>query len=329
MTMTRTGVRAMLMAMILVLLWQWSGGVVTAAAFSRLVVFGDSLPDPGNAFVLQHTSAVPPFELIPDASYARGGHHFSNGATWVEQLGTTLGLNPSPGPAFQKPIVFSNYAVGGSRARTVLPCPGPISTCQINLTVQVKRFLADFGPVAPDDALYVVHIGGDDLGDALVAFPTTNPPGLASSVILGEALAAIGANIVALAEAGASTFLVPNVPDLALVPAVRLAGSGAQLAGTGLADGFNTQLDALLDGLERTLGVKIFRLDIFTLLHAVVANPAAFGLTEVETPCITPGTLVHPFCSQPDRFLFWDGIHPTRAGHGIISSRALDVLSAP
>src|SRR5437870_5726450 len=46
-----------------------------------VVVFGDSLSDPGNAFVILHKVAVPPFSsLIPDAPYARGGLHFSNGA---------------------------------------------------------------------------------------------------------------------------------------------------------------------------------------------------------------------------------------------------------
>jgi phospholipase/lecithinase/hemolysin len=29
-------------------------------------------------------------------------------------------------------------------------------------------------------------------------------------------------------------------------------------------------------------------------------------------------------CANPDRFLFWDGIHPTRAGHLIISFALLE-----
>jgi phospholipase/lecithinase/hemolysin len=318
--------RGMLTAMLLVLLWQWSGGAATVGAFSRVVVFGDSLTDSGNAFALRHTSAVPPFELIPSAPYARGGHHFSDGPTWVEQLGTALGLNPSPGPAWQKPIVFSDYAVGGSRARTVLPCPGPISLCQINLTVQVNRFLADVDGTAPSDALYVVHIGGDDLQDALEAL-LTDPSGATSLAIIGAALEAIQANIVRLALAGAHTFLVPNAPDLALLPAVRLAGPAAQAAGHDLALVFNTGLETLLAGLEPAFGLKIFRLDIFHLSEEVVGTPEAFGLTEAEVPCITPLTHVKPFCSQPDEFLFWDGIHPTRVGHGIITSRALEALA--
>ncbi len=309
----------MLVTILVVLLWQSSAGATAARAYTRIVAFGDSLVDPGNAFALLHTSAVPPFEPIPSAPYARGGHHFSNGATWVEQLGASLGLNPSPGPAFQVPLIFSNYAVGGSRARAVGP---------VNFTTQVGRFLADFRGIAPSDGLYVIHIGGDDLRDALVALQT-DPSGSTSAAILGEALSAIQANIGALASAGAHTFLVPNGPDLSLVPEVRLAGPAAQAAGQFLAATFNSSLEAILSGLEEPLGVKIFRLDIFDLIHEIVAAPAAFGLTEVEEPCITPLTRVSPFCSQPDEFLFWDDIHPTRVGHGIIASRALAVLAGP
>jgi phospholipase/lecithinase/hemolysin len=309
----------MFMTMLVVLLWLASAGVAAEGAYSRIVAFGDSVLDPGNAFTLLHTSAVPPFELVPSAPYARGGHHFSNGATWVEQLGATLGLNPSPGPAFQVALVFSNYAVGGSRARAVGP---------IHLATQVERFLTDFGGAAPTDALYVPHIGSDDLRDALVALQT-DPSFGTSLAIIGEAISAIQANIVALALAGAHTFLVPNAPDLSLVPEVRLAGPAAQAAGQFLAATFNASLEAVLSGLEGALGVKIFRLDIFALLDEVVAAPAAFGLTEVEGFCITPLTKVRPFCPQPDEYLFWDGIHPTRVGHGIITGRALAVLAAP
>src|SRR6266852_512655 len=89
----------------------------------RFVVFGDSLSDPGNAFVLLRDVEVPPFDsLIPDAPYARGALHFSNGATWVEQLSVLDQALPSTGPALLHPVLFSNYAVGGARARHEGPC---------------------------------------------------------------------------------------------------------------------------------------------------------------------------------------------------------------
>lgn len=300
---------------IVLLLWPIFASPGVADAYSRLVVFGDSVTDPGNAFTILRTSSVPPFEPVPTPPYARGGHHYSNGETWVEQLGTSLGLNPSPGPALRRPVVFSNYAVGSSRAR-------------VELALQVERFLSDFGGQAPGDALYIIHIGGDDLRDALAAL-ASDPTFATSTAILGEALAGIQGAIETLAARGARTFLVPNAADLALLPEVRVADAhqpGVALAATTLASQFNVGLEAILTGLEASLPLKIFRLDLFSLVHEIVADPVAFGLTEVETPCITPFTRVSAYCTRPDRFLFWDFIHPTRAGHGIIRDHALDVL---
>jgi len=39
--------------------------------------------------------------------------------------------------------------------------------------------------------------------------------------------------------------------------------------------------------------------------------------------------VVGAFCPRPDRFLFWDGIHPSRAGHAILADEAHAALVAP
>src|SRR5437762_12424368 len=72
-------------------------GAEAQSRFSGIVVFGTSLSDSGNAFALVGDASTPPdFALspllIPSAPYAKGGHHFSNGATWVEQLARSAGL---------------------------------------------------------------------------------------------------------------------------------------------------------------------------------------------------------------------------------------------
>lgn len=289
-----------------------------ANADERIVAFGDSLGDPGNAFALIRTNETAPFDPIPGAPYARGGHHFSDGETWIEQLARALHLGRSAGPAFRVPGVFSNYAVGGARARGV---------SATDLSPQVSRFLADFGGVAPSDALYIIHIGGDDLRDAVEAL-ASDPSGATSAAIVGAALAAIQTNIERLAEAGAQTFLVPNAPNLALVPALLGLPQPVRDASTALSVAFNTGLDAILSGVE-ALGLTVARLDIFELFTAIAGDPAAFGFVEVAQPCITPFTKVRPFCSLPDEFVFWDFIHPTRAGHALIAEAALAALSAP
>ena len=92
------------------------------APYSGIVVFGTSLSDSGNAFALRGGTNTPPDYildplLIPGAPYARGGHHFSNGATWVEQFARSLRLAGSVRPAFgSDSLKATNYAVGAARA---------------------------------------------------------------------------------------------------------------------------------------------------------------------------------------------------------------------
>jgi phospholipase/lecithinase/hemolysin len=285
----------------------------------RFVVFGDSLSDPGNAFVLLRDLEVPPFDsLIPDAPYARGALHFSNGPTWVEQLSLLDHTLPSAGPALALPVVFSNYAVGGARARH----EGPF-----DLSTQVGVFVGDFHGQGPAHALYIVFAGGNDLRDALQAL-AQDTSGATSAAIVQSALFAIRDNLLTLHSAGARRFLVANAPDIGLAPAVRLLGPAAQFFGTSFASQFNDGLEAILQGLETDLGVNVVRLNVFGILNEIVKAPASFGLTDVADPCIALNTRVHAFCATPGKFLFWDGIHPTVAGHRILAQRANAALNA-
>lgn len=284
--------------------------------FDRMVVFGDSLSDPGNAFVLLKQVAVRPYALIPDAPYARGGLHFSNGKTWIEQLAQDIQLVPGAGPALQVPRVFTNYAVGGARAR-----PGTL----FDLSTQVGLFLGDFSGGAPADALYVVFVGGNDLRDAVAAL-AGDPSGGTSMTILAAAVGAVVDNITALNSAGAAHFLVANAPNLALVPAIRLQGPAVQAAAEALSAAYNAALAAALAALEAALPVTIHRLDVFSLINEIVASPETAGLTNVEAACITPDVIVKAECTRPDEYLFWDGIHPTRAGHALLARKAREVL---
>ncbi len=273
-----------------------------AGAPHRFVVFGDSLSDPGNAFVLLRDVEIPPFDsLIPDAPYARGAFHFSNGPTWVEQLSLLDHAVPSAGPALFIPLLFSNYAVGGARARP----EGPF-----DLSTQVGLFVRDFRGQGPSGALYIVFAGGNDLRDALQAL-ALDPSGATSAAIVQAALIAIRDNLLTLYAAGA-----------------RLLGPAAQGAATFFAAQFNGGLELTLRGLEASLGVGIVRLDVFRTLNEIVAAPGAFGLTEVTQPCIALNTKRHAFCASPGKFLFWDGIHPTVAGHRILAERADAALGA-
>ncbi len=286
------------------------------APFDRIVTFGTSLSDSGNAFAIRGGANTPPDYLldpllVPAAPYARGGHHFSNGTTWVEQFSQSVGLAGSARPAFQDSGNATNYAVGAARAHE--------DGLNLNLSAQVEAFLQQVNHVAPAEALYAIEMGGNDIRDALVAYPG------GSNAILGDAIISISNNVARLYAAGARNFIVWRAPNVGLTPAIRTLGPGAIALGTGLTRAFNGGLDGAVTQLSGLPGIKIVRLDAYRLLNDIVNDPAAFGLSNVTSACVTPN--IAPFeCDHPDDFLFWDGIHPSRAAHGIIAQEAASVL---
>jgi phospholipase/lecithinase/hemolysin len=296
------------------------GWAAAQSRFSGIVVFGTSLSDPGNAFALSGEQSTPPdFTLdpllVPSAPYAKGGHHFSNGATWIEQFARSVGLGGSVRPAFATTDSgATNYAVGGARAWE--------DSINVNLTRQVDAFLQRSGGVAPSDTLYVIEMGGNDIRDAFFLYATGGDGG----PILEEALRRIAANIQKLYVAGAREFLVWAAPNIALTPAIRSLGPAAQGLAAFVTQVFNGNLAGVLAQLSAGLpGTSFARLDAYQILSAIVADPAAFDLTNVTTACVTPN--IAPFtCKDADEFLFWDGIHPTKAGHAILAQETANVL---
>ena len=207
-------------------------------------------------------------------------------------------------PAFQDADPrATNYAVGGARAFDDGTCKSP------NLPCQVQVFLQDFVGSAPADALYVIEIGGNDLRDVLA----TGNPGL-----INAALGSVAANIQTLYQAGARKFLVWNAPDISLTPAIRSLGPAAVGAAEAAVLAYDAGLHTVLTSLEALPGINITEFDLYGAVHAIVADPSAFGLTDVTDACISPND--PPFvCKNPDTYLFWDGIHPTKAAHAILA----------
>jgi phospholipase/lecithinase/hemolysin len=108
------------------------------APFDSIVAFGTSLSDSGNAFALRGGTNTPPDYwldplLVPQVPYARGGHHFSNGATWVELSARSIGLAGDARPAFAPDSDGTNYAVAAPRA-----CEDGLN---FNLSAQVEAYL--------------------------------------------------------------------------------------------------------------------------------------------------------------------------------------------
>ena len=295
-----------------------------------LVIFGDSLSDTGNQHAASGTLSVPPYAeldplLIPGDPYAHGGIHFSNGRSWVEHVAAALGAGGDARPALDSRGSAANYAWSGARASGVR---------DRDLSGQVSTYLADVNGSAPEETLYVLFIGGNDVRDALLA-GLSDPT--AAVIRLVEALTSIGENITALSAAGARRFLILNSPNLGLVPALAAFPANARPAATCLSLMFNLGAMAPgpcaapipgLAGIAANLessGAEVTLVDVFAFITGVASYPDAYGIIDVSRACVKP--LQPPYeCENPNDRLFWDGIHPTKAVHRLLATRVLNDL---
>ena len=336
------------LAFLLSLSFLFSGWAAADFTYDGLVVFGDSLSDSGNKYVVTGLSNTPPYDLldpllVPDGPYTKGGLHHSNGKTWVEQYAQPLDLGDLVRPALRNPGEATNYAYGGARARDA-----SATSPNLHLPGQVTTFLADTGGVASPDALHVIFIGGNDIApDAVTAFATIDPA-VGIGIII-DAFVSVGDRMVELYTAGARKFLIMNVPDMGLIPAMNPPLNVPQASGLGTClsvlynDGSPLPfpydqlcplfppgipgLDTVLDQLEANLpGIEIIRFDMFERLQQIVTFPEDFGLLYGSGHCVEPE--VPPFaCKDPDDYVFWDGTHPTKAVHAIIANEVGMVLA--
>lgn len=294
---------------------------VSAAPYSDVYFFGDSLTDTGNDFILSSTlhAIDPSVPIVPAPGGYNDSGRFSNGPVYSEQLAQRLGFDLRPSL-----LGGTNYAYGGARTDSVTL---PLS---LSFEQQVQQFTEASGPADPD-ALYVLFIGGNDATDVL--------QGLAPPDTLSAAVARIGASIEAIAAEGARHLLIPNVADLGLAPLATVNGAiERNLGASAIASTFNELLAAMLRQFDGS-PLDIVEFDTFALLNDWVADPARFGLTDVRHSCQQPTGATLPdgqpeyaiFCSDADAagHLFWDEMHPTTSAHGLLADALLAALQVP
>jgi outer membrane lipase/esterase len=271
----------------------------SAQSYSRLVVFGDSLSDNGNLFAATGGAS-------PTAPYFQG--RFSNGVVFTELLGFNAGRSAA-GASVTGSI---NYAYGGARTDSSAFPPG--------MRNQLLAYTGAGGTFRSTDLVSILG-GANNIFQGLPAAGASPNPAGAITPVITAAAADMTFLVNSIAAAGAGTILVGNIPSLGNAPQFRgtVAAPLAEFAGTS----FNS---ALLAGLMTTAaarpGTNIILFDIFKVGAALTANPGAFGLTNVTDACFNGVTV----CATPNTFLFWDGVHPTAAGHQLIARLANDYL---
>lgn len=300
-----------------------------AQRYTKVVVFGDSLSDTGNDFVLFSEIGVPfpyPYPTPPypaDANYTFArftdgfdttppARHFAG--VWVEQMAGALPMHPAIVPSLWG---GTNYAYGYSNTfdgQSTLTLPGTTDTIYVdNVGQQISDYLAAH-PKIDSNTLFVVWGGANDVTEAVGAAD-------APLQIMDGALAQVG-NIQRLIHAGATQFLIPNLPDLGEAPRFNTSAVEAKALNDASVL-YNTTLDAgvsLLPWLNFGRRLTLQRLNVYSLMKSVVASPGSYGLVNATDP--SQGMVF----VNPDMYLFWDDFHPTTRGHNLLGQAALQAI---
>ncbi|HAU4874539.1 TPA: SGNH/GDSL hydrolase family protein [Aeromonas hydrophila] len=302
-------------------------------AFSRIVMFGDSLSDTGKMYskMRGYLPSSPP--------YYQG--RFSNGPVWLEQL-----TQQFPG------LTIANEAEGGATAVAYNKISwNPKYQVINNLDYEVTQFLQK-DSFKPDD-LVILWVGANDY---LAYGWNTEQDAKRVRDAISDAANRMVLN-------GAKQILLFNLPDLGQNPSAR---SQKVVEAASHVSAYHNQL---LLNLARQLAptgiVKLFEID--KQFAEMLREPQNFGLSDTENACYGGGYVWKPFASRSatsvasdsslsafnpqerlaiagnpllaqavaspmarrsastldcEGKMFWDQVHPTTVVHAALSERA-------
>ena len=280
--------------------------VATPAAAQRvdhIVAFGDSYADDGNAFQL---AGIDPATTIV---YTTG--RFSGGTNYVDTLGQLLNVG------------IDNFAIGGAKTdntNTSVGLPG--------FTFEVTNFLGvgpqhtafpGYGPTFGPNDLVTVSIGGNDsrqyqqLGGTLAGAPA------AANVAVANATG----NLDLLVGAGAQniSFLAG---DTGRLPEILANPTGAAIR-SAFSASFNSGMQTTLAGYAAD-GVIVHYLDLNLMSDNILADPAAYGISNLYCPAFPNSTCI---VSASGYLFYGDGVHLTSDGFAIVGRYIATQLEAP
>ena len=282
---------------------------MSAQAADGVVIIGDSLSDGG------YYAAI-------------GGQRFTTnpGKTAAEYIAEGLGFTTTPSNQGG-----SNYAQGGAKINSD-SLSTPTGFAQRPISTQVTEFLSANAGQSAANKIILIQGGANDAFQNLAMYSGGYITQAQLAGLTQQSVVDFVTQIAKLSLlSGSQQIIVQNMPNLGVTPAFQSLGATAAAGATQLAQGFNA---GVVQGLTKT-GVSVVLLDNYSLISEVVANPTAYGFTNVTGVACTVSSSL--FCSSntlvsPDAastYVFADGVHPTTAAQKLSAQYALSVLKAP
>ncbi len=302
-----------------------------AQQFDQFVAIGDSLSDSGN--IAAYEAALFQASGGTQGAPLPAGNSFTTNPDPVtaQLIASAFGLSADPSFTHGTDFAWGGACVGNG------PCENPAVP---RLSTQIAQYLAANGGHANANGLISYWGGANDIFGNLEAvgggFITSQQA--AANVAADGQLAA--AQVGQLTAAGAQHVIVFNLPNIGATPEFR--GTPFQSSVTSLTLLYNGELNAGLSGKTGVIAV-----DAFGLFNEILANPSAYGFSNVTAPACSTGPgiggapssvacgpagsgLPYTYAAGTNlSYAFADGVHPTGGAHALIAQYVLAELSAP
>jgi thermolabile hemolysin len=278
----------------------------TQENFSRIVIFGDSLSD---EYWLSRTT----LGIVPNRTYYRG--RFSNGLIWSEYLGDGVDiprLNLSTGAAT---TIDEN-----SLLKQQIPLLGRIPFPKsIDSSVDDHIRSRDFKTAG---TLFIIWGGPNDFFGG-----TIHPEQVALNIKVSAEK---------LLKAGAQSLLVPGMFNLSRLPknAPGISRPDDDVLSRATAE-FNTLLQKNLSDLRAAYPTaRILSSDPDVMVNKITENKALLDLENTQDACYVGGFQIGSGgddkikCPDPERYAFWDRVHPSTRVHCAIAADFILALRA-
>lgn len=303
---------------------------IHAAAYSGMVVFGDSLSDAG-----QFSNGLNPIRFTtqvgPTYSYF-SAEAFAGTSPMLIAEGLGLGPQTASTSPLRQALGQAdgdNWAVGGYTTAQIyqsITQPGGSVVASGGIPLRTRDGYLTGGRVVDSDTLFYVNGGGNDFLQGLViSIPTAQ----AAAARLGDSLRALQA-------AGGRYFMTPLLVDVAN-PTTGGVFNPAQYT---LAQAFNAELVRQMASID----AEVIPLNVPLLYREVLANAASFGFDASQNllgTCFYAVSITGPTgchnatwgalsgTPDPSKLIYADLVHPTAAMQRILSDQGLSILSAP
>lgn len=356
-----------------------SGAPTTKGTFTAVVSFGDSLSDAG--------TYTPATSVTADGNPPFVGGKFTNntdgGWVWVESVATTLGLLVTPAevgwagasqpcPAAANPALANTctaYGQGGARVSNPDGIGHANGALTVPMTTQIANHLARKGNFTDND-LVLVYGGNNDAFVQLGAFSAAATQ-IQADALAGKITADQAQQMLFAAQQQAMAGMQTAALELSNAVVTQILGKGGKYVAVFLLSDivdtpFGQTLPAEVQGVLSALsqnfnlwlrqgltGQPVQLIDAWTILKAVAADPAKYGIANNSVPtcdaakisaitggAITDGTSL--FCNSTmglpwygirdgadvATWQFADSVHPTTKGHQLLSDAVLEQLKA-